>query len=239
MEGRDIAAAVHTGEADFVNDYRSESHRIQNSWVLTGDPRKPPWSELAPVGELTLSHGHGEPSQLTRVWTCWDDRHFYVAFWCEDTDIRATFTQRNDKVWQEEAAEFFVSPDGDLKNYFEFQFSPRNVVRDIRVSNPNGRMAGSGFDGEWNCLDIRSAVYLRGVINEPSIPDEGWGLEVALPFVCLLGEGKTPTVGTEWRINFFRIYRHPVEEFCSWVPTLIEPWEFHVPAMFGHLVFVD
>ncbi|MFV2043720.1 MAG: carbohydrate-binding family 9-like protein [Anaerolineales bacterium] len=205
---------------------------------LSGDLTQPPWSSLPPVGELVLSDGSGKPRFGTRVWCCWDDDRFYVAFDCEDTDIRATLTERDDKVWQEEAVEFFVSTDADLEEYYEFQFSPRNVVRDIHVHNPHGRMEGSVFDGNWDCEGLRSAVKLDGTLNDPGKLDRGWSLEAALPLECLLGKGQRAEVGMVWRINFFRIYRWPEEQFNSFSPTFVEPWEFHVPEYFAHMTLV-
>lgn len=211
--------------------------KISHPPTLTGNLSLQPWRDLAPMGDLVLSSNNGTPLQLTRVWSCWDDENFYVAFWCEDTDIRGTLTERDAKVWQEEAAEFFVSTDEDLTQYFEFQFSPRNVVRDIRVENPAGRMAGSTFHGEWDSEGLRSAVQVEGVLNDPTHPDVGWSLEVAVPFKDLLGDSQRINAGDAWYINFLRIYRSPQEEFCSLSPTYIEPWEFHVPEYFAKVIF--
>lgn len=222
-----------------MKTYHHRCPKIATPPPLAGDPRKHPWTDLPPVGDLVLSNGKGTPRQSTRVWACWDADHFYVAFWCQDSDIRGTFTERDAKVWQEEAAEFFVSPDDDLTHYFEFQFSPRNVVRDIRVHNPHGRMEGAAFEGEWDCAGLRSATHVLGQVNDADVPDEGWGLEVAVPFDGLLGPGVRPKPGTAWRINFFRIDRWPVEEYCSWSPTFVEPWEFHVPEHFGRLTLEE
>lgn len=222
-----------------IEKYTFRCHKIDQPPVLSGDLSLPPWSELSPVGDLMRSNGAGAAQQATRVWCAWDHDYFYVAFNCEDSDIRATMTERDAKVWQEEAAEFFVSPDDDLSSYFEFQFSPRNVVRDIRVENPHGRMEGSSFHGEWDCPGLRSATRVNGVLNDSSNPDRGWTLEVALPFTCLLGDGQRPKLGDMWRINFFRIYREPVEEFVSLSPTFVDPWEFHVPEYFAYMIFVS
>lgn len=108
---------------------------------LSGDLAQPPWSGMQPVGELVLAEGNGKPRFGTRVWCCWHDVRFYVAFDCEDTDIRATLTERDDKVWQEEAVEFFVNTDSNLKKYYEFQLNPRS-----RWSACWGR-AGGGKSG--------------------------------------------------------------------------------------------
>jgi hypothetical protein len=222
-----------------MKDYDFFCHRVHHKPELSGDLKQLPWSEIQSVYSLTLSSGDGAPEQATRFMCGWDDDHFYVGFQVEDRDIHATMTERDAKVWQEEAVEFFVSPDEVLTNYYEFQFSPRNVVRDIRVENPNGRMEGSSFHGEWDCQGLKSAVHVEGKLNDNSVLDAGWSIEIALPFECLLGSGKQVTEGDTWRINFFRVNRWPKAEFSSYVPTHIKPWEFHVPKYFARMTFQE
>jgi hypothetical protein len=94
--------------------------KVNTAVAIDGDLKHQPWTSLTPVCDLVLSNGEGTPKQRTRVLSCWDDKNLYVAFDVVDMDIRATFTQREDKVWQEEAVEFFVSPDGNLKKYYVF-----------------------------------------------------------------------------------------------------------------------
>jgi len=211
--------------------------KVNIAVAIDGDLKHQPWMSLTPVCDLVLSNGEGTPKQRTQVLSCWDDKNLYIAFDVVDMDIRATFTQREDKVWQEEAVEFFVSPDGNLKKYYEFQFSPRNVVRDIQVDNPIGRMQGSTFNGDWVCEGLQSAVLLDGVLNNPSALSTGWSITIALPFASILPTKGRINPGDEWLINFFRVDRWPGEEFSSWSPTFIHPWEFHVPEFFGRLIF--
>jgi hypothetical protein len=220
-----------------MKDYDFLCRRFSQKPKFTGDLSQPPWSGTESIYSLTLSNGDGVPQQSTRFMCGWDDENFYVGFQVKDRDIRATMKERDAKVWQEEAVEFFVSPDEDLTNYYEFQFSPRNVVRDIWVENPKGRMEGSSFHGEWDCLKLMTSVHVEGKINDNTIPDSGWSIEISLPFECLLGKGKRVISGDIWRINFFRVCRFPKEEFSSYVPTNIHPWEFHVPQYFASMTF--
>lgn len=109
-----------------MSSHSFNCRKIADRPSLSGDLAQLPWSSLPPIGELVLSDGTRKPRFDTRVWCCWDDDRFYAACDCEDTNIRATLTERDDKVWQEEAVEFFVSTDTDLEEYYEFHFSPRS-----------------------------------------------------------------------------------------------------------------
>ncbi len=58
-----------------------------------------------------------------------------------------------------------------------------------------------------------------------------------MPFAAL-GRGE-PREGETWRVNFFRIDRHPEkgDEYSAWQPTMKNPADFHVPAAFGTIRF--
>ena len=211
--------------------------RVPGPLTVDGNLERPVWQAL-PVLRLALADGSGQPCQETVVRGCWDGDYLYLAFDCQDVDIRANFTQRDDKVWQEEAVEAFIAPYGDLLHYYEFQCSPRNVVRDVRVTNPNAHGEAVVFDGEWNCAGWRTAVSLHGRLNVPGSPGQGWQAEWAIPLAALLPQGAGPVLaGEEWRLNLFRIDRWPLEEWSAWAPVPVQPLSFHRPQFFGRWRF--
>ena len=123
---------------------------------------------------------------------------------------------------------------------YEFQFSPRNVVRDVLVHNPTGQRQDYVFDGAWDCEGLETAVAVRGMLDNRADRDEGWSLEIRIPFAALhLRGGRPPQPGEEWWINFNRIDRSPVEEYSSWSPTFRDPVDFHYPPRFGRIRFVE
>jgi hypothetical protein len=211
--------------------------RISAAWAVDGDLSKSVWKST-PAIELMLAGGTGKPLQSTTVRGCWDGENLYLAFECVDSDIRATFTQRNDRVWQEEAVEAFIAPYGDLRHYYEFQCSPNNVVRDVKVTNPNVRGENMLFDGSWDCTGWQTAVTKRFALNDPLQAAQGWHAEWRISLGKLLDPEAGPILaGEEWRVNVYRIDRWPREEYSSWsaVPGL--PLSFHRPTYFGRWIF--
>ncbi len=204
-----------------------------------GDLDRAVWKDIPTTSDFVLAMDGQRPTQRTWAKACWDDTALHVAFWCEDVDIWNDMTERDDFVWKQETAEVFLVPGLDATWYYEFQFSPRNVVRDVLVHNPTGRREDYVFDGSWNCEGLETAVQVRGTLDDRSDRDEGWSLEVCIPFRALdLRSGRPPEDGEEWLFNLQRIDRAPVEEFCAWSPTFRRPVDFHYPPRFGRLRFV-
>lgn len=202
-------------------------HRVSHPIVVDGLLNEADWQEASVIRLVDI---YGKPPvQPTTVRAMSFGDMLYMGFQVWDKEILATMTQRDDKVWREEVVEFFISPPHLYpKAYYEFQISPKNVVRDVAVTW--GDDGERSLDGDWNCEGLETAVHI----------EEGdvwkiWTLEVALPLASIAdGECKPGQEGQDWMINFFRIDRRPQLEYSCWSPTF-EP-NFHLPRRFGRLV---
>ncbi len=205
--------------------------------TIDGQLDEPVWSRVEPI-TLTLNDGSGEPQLPTELRACWDDDNLYLAYTVVDTDIWGTYRKRDDLIWEEEVVEAFLSSCGDATKYFEFNFSPHNVVFDAKIEIPeNGDRTHMKSSVAWNCEGLRSAVKVVGTLDRRDDLDERWTVEAALPFSEIGRKGKAPTEGETWRANFYRIDRAGEGEFSAWSPTLVG--NYHVPARFGRLVFSE
>lgn len=204
--------------------------------TIDGRLDEPVWARMPPVGDFLLNDGSGEPQLPTELRICWDDSNLYLAFIAVDTEIWGAYRQRDDPVWEEEVVEAFISSCGDVTRYFEFNFSPHNVVFDARIEIPeDGDRAQMKSDIAWNCEGLRSVVQVVGTLDRHDDLDERWTVEAAIPFAQIGRGGRPPVDGERWRANFYRIDRAGEGEFSAWSPTLVA--NFHVPGRFGHLVF--
>ena len=204
-------------------------HHIAQPIVVDGDLTKPVWRTV-PAIALRQAQNLDAPHQATMVRGCWDGTTIFFAFDCVDSEMRATLTQRDSLVWQEEAVEAFIAPYGDLVHYFEFQCNPLNTVNDVRVTNPNARGDAVTFDRAWTCEGWQTATRKTAL---------GWVSEWAIPLNTLLAEHAQAVLpGEQWRINLFRIDRAPVEEYSAWSPNPHTPIWFHRPQYFGYWIFV-
>jgi carbonic anhydrase/acetyltransferase-like protein (isoleucine patch superfamily) len=217
---------------------RYACRRVDEPVVADGSLDDDAWSAVPPMAHLRLATGAGNAVLATEVKACWDDAHLYVAFSCHDTDVWSTYTERDQPLYDEEVVEVFLCPSGDPAHYFEFEVNPLNAVFDARVFSPEGDRRSMLVDPEWNAAGLRTGVRVSGNLATRENTDIGWIAELAIPFADLDLDGP-PAPGTVWRANFYRIERGRVEEFSAWSPTFRDPADFHVPACFGELHFVE
>lgn len=210
--------------------------KLSGRLTLDGELKEKVWTRAARVA-FQRNDGAGpvrEPTEL-RLWR--DSKCLYLGWTCTDTDIQATFTNRDSKFWEEEVAEMFVTS-GPLERYFELQWNPLGAVFDAIITNQlDARGRSKNFQGDWNftAQKMRSAVKVTGTIQKSDDRDTKWVVEVALPFSDLGLEAPRP--GEVWRANFYRFNRGQGHQpdLLSWSPTL-DP-SFHQPSRFGYLEF--
>ena len=212
--------------------------RIAEEIVIDGHFTEPVWSRIESVGDFRLVGGAAEPQLPTEVRACWDEANLYLGFICVDTDIWGGMRNRDDPIYEEEVVEAFICSGDDVTRYYEFEFSPHNVVFDAAIECPeSGDRRLMKADVGWDCEGLRSAVHVVGTLDDHSDVDERWTAEVALPFSQIGRNGRPPSDGERWRVNLYRIDRAGAGELSCWSPTLSDPPNFHVPARFGHFVF--
>jgi len=190
------------------------------------------WSKAEWQGEFTpLSDIMKEPVEnQTQVKILWDDDNLYVLAKCLDSDIWATKREFDDSLWEEEVFETYIDSDGDGQDYLEFEVNPLNTVIDLKL--PEAWFAHWKYARLWNCKGFKTAVTVVGTLNDRDDRDKYWIVEEAIPFTSI---GVKPAVGSQWRVQFYRIDRsHGKEEFSSWSPSR----SFHIPYEFGILEFV-
>jgi hypothetical protein len=211
--------------------------KSQASVKIDGELNEPVWNKAALLTPF-FRNKSGEPErEHTEVRLWYDDDALYLGWICKDSDIQATFTNRDSKFWEEEVAECFITPK-DLTHYFELQWNPLGGVFDAIITNQlNEKGISSNFDGDWSytAKEMKSAVKLIGMVNNSDSKDELWQVEVRLPFRDL-GQ-MTPKPMDVWRANFYRFNRtkgQPVEDL-SWSPTRLP--SFHEPSRFGYIEF--
>ena len=211
--------------------------RLRGPVKVDGDLGEPAWSKAVVLTPFYQNDGSGRERENTEVRLWYDDTALYLGWYCRDSDIQATFTNRDSKFWEEEVVEFFVTPKG-LSRYFELQWNPLGGVFDAIIDNDlDLRGVSKEIRGDWSftAKGMKSAVIVKGTVGNSSDKDEFWHVEVVIPFADL-GQA-APKPGDVWRGNFYRFNRGnglPVEQL-SWSPTLLPG--FHQPSRFGYLEF--
>ena len=197
------------------------------------------WKKATKFSQFVGRQGETALRESTELYLGYDDKWLYLAWVVEDSDIRATMTERDSHFWEEEVVEFFFTAEG-LNTYFEFQWNPLGGVFDAVIRNWLREDGTSRqFKGDWSYTSsgMEHAVVMEGKSMDTTVKDKGWTVEVRIPFSDL--GRSTPEPGEVWRGNFFRINRFEkdAEEYSCWSPVM--HGNFHQPVRFGYLIFGD
>ncbi len=161
-----------------------------------------PWTDLF---EDIEGPEKPKPSFATRAKMLWDDNYLYIGAYLEEPHLWATITERDAVIFFDNDFEVFIDPDGDTHGYYEFEMNAYNTVWDLLLPKPYRE--GAPPINNWDINGLKSAVSLKGTINQPEDKDEGWFIELAFPLKVLreYSGGIDAKAGNQWRINFSRV----------------------------------
>jgi ketosteroid isomerase-like protein len=214
--------------------------------VIDGKLDEPSW-EVAPKSPAFVDIVTGEPAWFdTRVAMLWDDEYLYFGFSAEETDVWATLTERDSKIYEENDLEVFIAA---KDAYYEFEINALNTGWDLFLPRPY--KDGGRADNAWEIPGLITAVSVDGTLNDPSDRDTGWSVEIAVPWRALREFAHRPAPprdGDQWRVNFSRVeWQHEVkagkyqtvpntrEDNWVWSPQGII--DMHRPERWGYVQF--
>lgn len=217
--------------------------RAAHAITIDGKLDDPAWNNAAWTTDFVDIEGTIKPNPRfrTRVKMLWDDQYLYIAAELEEPNVTAKLTEHDSVIFHDNDFEVFIKPLPGTASYYEFEMNALNTGWDLFLNKPYRE--GGKADNSWDIPGVKTAVAVRGTLNNPGDQDKGWTLEIAYPwesFRLRQPEVQQPHAGTEWRINFSRvewIAGHPREDNWVWSPQgLIN---MHVPDRWGFLTFVD
>jgi hypothetical protein len=208
--------------------------------VIDGRLDDPSWARAPWTTDFVDILGEDAPTPplRTRARILWDDKYLYVGADMEEPHLWATLLDRDAIIYRDDDFEVFLDPDGDGLDYFEVEVNPYGTVLDLFMDKPYNKRGSA--DIGWNLPDLRVGVFLRGSLNDPSKEDDGWSVEIAIPWEDLVPPGDRvadppdvlsppshqpghpPNPGDQWRINFSRV-DWPVEVSGAGYKKTAEP----------------
>jgi hypothetical protein len=186
------------------------------------------WAAAAPV-ELVDPVSGGKMLPPTSVRALWDDTTLYVAFEAEDDHLQSTYKKRDEPLYDQDAVEVFLDPDGDQKKYYEFEVSPAGVIFDSFL--PEYRKNQNDWNG-----GITAAVAADGTLNKADDVDKKYVAEIAIPFKDVAPAA--PKAGEKWKANFFRLDTMK-EGRKAYAWSAPKNMDFHNLDRFGELLFEE
>jgi hypothetical protein len=210
-------------QAETIEAYHS------NADLANSQLDHPSWND-APAVEIT-SYWSGEsapPYRHAEARLIWTNEAICVRFVCNQTEplVVSSTPQINNKtigLWDRDVCEIFLAPDENApERYFEFEAAPTGEWIDLAVHTmPDKRETDWEFHSG---MTTAARVEEDRVVIAMRIPWNGWGHK--------------PQEGERWRVNLFRcVGSGATRGYLAWQPTHTPQPGFHVPEVFGRLLF--
>jgi hypothetical protein len=180
-----------------------------------------------------MTGAQGSFNTVARV--LFDAERIYIGFDVKDSWLKSSFSKADEHLWEQDAIEVMLDPDGDGTNYFEVQVSPLGVVFDtrydtVRQPRPFGDVAWSSH--------ATAKVVATGTANDDD-NDEGYVVEMSMPWTAFAA-GATPASppadGEAWRMNFYVMdSQRDAQRAVAWSAPRVP--DFHTPQRFATVAF--
>ncbi len=178
-------------------------------------------AEVAKVDYVPCNNRYPYPYQ-TSAQLLYTDEALHVRMQTNERPLTALANKRNDPVCKDSCMEFFLSPDGDDKRYFNFEINPLGTLLLYRCSNQSEPTIPQ---------EPESILNIKSVITSDS-----WTLTYQIPFSFILRYfNKITDVAYG---NFYKCGdESAVTHYATWNPLTCEEISFHRPEFFGKLIF--
>jgi poly(3-hydroxybutyrate) depolymerase len=228
-------------------------HRAASPIVVDGKLDEPAWAIAPWTDDFVDIQGDRKvvPRFRTRAKLLWDDSYLYIAAELEEPHVWGTLTNHDSVIFQDPDFEVFIDPRGETQPYYEFEMNALNATWDLLLPKPY--QDGARPRSDWEILGAKTAVQVRGTLNNPGDTDQGWTVEIALPWKVLAEHARhsgPPNEGEQWRLNFSRVewqtlttngvYQkipHKLEDNWVWSPQGVV--DMHRPEMWGVIQFTS
>jgi hypothetical protein len=214
--------------------------KVQSKITVDGRLDEQVWDLAKATKEFVVLGSSQKAKSMATAKMLWDDTFLYIGFYCQDAKIWATFTDRDDPLYQEDVVEVYIDPDGDGNNYLEIEVNPLNTIFDLWLTKPWAD--GGKGNTAWTMAGLETAIVISGTVAQNSDEDSAWFCEMAMPFSEMQFAAPSrhfpPVENDRWRFNLYRFDRSStsgsVGEATGWSQT---NGGQHEPDKFGVITF--
>ncbi|WP_242131415.1 carbohydrate-binding family 9-like protein [Aestuariivivens marinum] len=229
------------------------AHKTQETITIDGKADETSWQKAKWTNNFIDIEGIVTPKYKTKVKMLWDETYFYIFTNIEEPHVWADIKKHDAVIFYNNDFEIFVDPDGDTYNYYETEINALNTVWDLFITKPYREE--NVVLNDYETTGLKSAVQIHGTLNDPNDIDEGWTLEIAIPWDVYKTSYYEDAVPRDrfFRVNFSRVnwnyslengkyYRKKddngdyLHEY-NWVWSPIGVINMHEPEKWGYVYF--
>lgn len=222
---------------------------------IDGRADEPSWQQAAYTEPFIDIEGAKPAKYETRAKMLWDDKYFYILAKLDEPHIWGNLKQRDTVIFYNNDFEVFIDPDGDTHNYYELELNALNTVWDLFLTKPYRN--GATVLDSWDIQGLKSAVSIKGTLNNSNDTDDFWMVELAIPWAVLVEASgvNDPPENRFWRINFSRVnwdfdlnngrYSRKKDANGKYLPEYNWVWSpqevinMHEPERWGYVFFAS
>ncbi len=191
-----------------ADDVTVRASRVETPLTIDGQLDEGVYSRIAPLTDFIQQEPReGQPAtEKTEAWILFDDNNIYISArnWNSQPEREVANEMRRDNgnILGNDNFTFVIDTFHDKRNGYMFQTNPLGALRDMTVTDDQ---QNSAWNGIWY---VKTGHF-----------DQGWTLEVAIPFKTLRYRGN----GTQtWGVNMRRLVRWKNEfSYLSLVPAAL------------------
>lgn len=199
--GCPIFAQSNQSGSDGIETYQIEAYRlgVDEEFILDGRLNEPFWNRIIPITNFRQQEPEegNTPSERTEIYVAYDASYLYIGAKLFDSNpdgILAYQKRRNQGLGTDDRFMWILDTFNDGRNAYFFETNPAAIRGDGLLTVGQGTNLNKSWDGIWN---VRT-----------SITEEGWIVEVQIPFRSLDFNPEN----SNWGINFQRTIRRNNEE---------------------------
>jgi len=187
---------------------------------------------LHPTGNRpACSQEEAAPAQIT-TYLMWNERFFYVGAWIQDPHVVGKRTGLMEEVWNDDDFEVFIETNRARAP------APTPHCFRLAASAAEGVSFFTGNNQDWTpcplAIDLKFKASPRGTLNDPTDVDQGYVIELGIPWSML---GGLPRDGSVVGFNLVKYLRGETNRFFSLSPQVQTEEDLHQPFKWETLVF--
>ncbi|HET9960393.1 MAG TPA: carbohydrate-binding family 9-like protein [Polyangiaceae bacterium] len=232
---------ARTPQAESVAEMRVDRLPAKTKLNIDGKLDEEAWKEApsAPFSALSREQRRKKMGVDGSIHVLWDNDGMYLGFDVKDRNVTGGFStdDKSPQLWKKDAVEVILDPEaeGDSKDYYEILVNPQNLVFDTVYDDSSVPADGPYGHEDWSA-GVKSAVTVHGTLDNDQDQDEGYVVEMFLPWKSFSKAKKTPPVlGDTWRMNFYAINERDLVGWQSY-PTLRGPLQ---TSWFGRVTWAE
>jgi len=187
------------------------------------------WDRAQPVPIDRFWSGNPAPAgRRAEARILWSNKALHIRFVCNQAEplivsAKPQLSRKTMGLWDRDVCEIFIAPDENVvERYLEFEAAPTGEWLDVAIHwTPQKR------ESDWE--------FHSGMTTGAHIEKDRVTIAMRIPWNHWIHE---PQKGERWRVNLFRcVGSGDTRGYLAWQPTRTSQPNFHVPQVFGWLVF--